>query len=509
MASVRAPESLGFQDLPSCHYQPHFTSDKVDATINHHRESSPETDHVEKKRSTAEALNSRRSTKRKGRRKSDGLLGSLCRLIVQHQIGLAANLLTLLAMTHMSFPRARHHTRKFFALSYYNPETANYALGYDDLFFVGFWIVVITGLRAAVMDYLLAPLAQVIGLSKKKEKTRFAEQAWVLIYDSIFWSLGMYIMYKSDYWLNTRELWTNWPNREMGSVCKWYYLVQYAFWVQQIVVVHIEERRKDHWQMFTHHIITCSLIFASYGYHQTKVGNTILCLMDVVDLLLPLAKILKYLQFQTACDITFGAFMLVWFVARHVLYGMVCYSVYAEIPKEITYGCYWGSNANLQGPIEVPDDVDHLLQPFRDPEGLVCWDNTIKWGFLTALLALQVILCIWFVMIIRVAMKVLRGGEAEDSRSDDEDSDEDAGMEDDDAEEEGTRHGQNELQRYSEIRPIEVPPVEEELGGDSMNMIPRKSSHNRKYRKVGSTASGVHLPSDRKELLGRIGCDKG
>lgn len=91
----------------------------------------------------------------------------------------------------MSFPRARHHTRKFFALSYYNPETANYALGYDDLFFVGFWIVVITGLRAAVMDYLLAPLAQVIGLSKKKEKTRFAEQAWVLIYDSIFWSLGM------------------------------------------------------------------------------------------------------------------------------------------------------------------------------------------------------------------------------------------------------------------------------------------------------------------------------
>lgn len=201
--------------------------------------------------------------------------------------------------------------------------------------------------------------------------------------------------------------------------------------------------------------------------------------------------------------------MLVWFVARHVLYGMVCYSVYAEIPKEITYGCYWGSNANLQGPIEVPDDVDHLLQPFRDPEGLVCWDNTIKWGFLTALLALQVILCIWFVMIIRVAMKVLRGGEAEDSRSDDEDSDEDAGMEDDDAEEEGTRHGQNELQRYSEIRPIEVPPVEEELGGDSMNMIPRKSSHNRKYRKVGSTASGVHLPSDRKELLGRIGCDKG
>ena len=65
---------------------------------------------------------------------------------------------------------------------------------------------------------------------------------------------------------------------------KWYYLVQFSFWLQQIVIVNIEERRRDHWQMFSHHIITCILMFTSYGYHQTKVGNMILCLMDVVDL---------------------------------------------------------------------------------------------------------------------------------------------------------------------------------------------------------------------------------
>ncbi|KAL8694129.1 MAG: hypothetical protein Q9218_001182 [Villophora microphyllina] len=524
MAAVAAPESLSVHNLPSCHYQPHHTLNETNGSVAGHRKSSSEgLECIEDNIPTGESNHMRRSTKRKGRRKSEGLVGSLCRLIVQHQIGmsetaggsrgadnvlgLAANLLTLLAMTHVSFPRARHHTRKFFSLSYYNPTTDHYALGWDDSFFVGFWIVVITGLRAAVMDYLLAPLAQLVGLTKKKEKTRFAEQAWVLIYDSVFWSLGMYIMYNSDYWLNTREMWTHWPNREMDTVCKWYYLVQFAFWIQQIVVVHIEERRKDHWQMFAHHIITCSLMFASYGYHVTKVGNTVLCLMDVVDLLLPLAKILKYLQFQTACDIMFGAFMLVWFVARHVLYMRVWWSVYAEIPKEITYGCYWGSNANLQGPIGVPNDVDHLLQPFRDPEGLVCWDNGIKWGFLIALLALQVILCIWFVMIIRVALKVLRGGEAEDSRSDDEASDEDAEVETK-KEEEKVGHGQN-GKAYTNLRPIEVPPVEEEVGVESINMIPRKTSHNRKYRKVSSTASGVHLPSDRKELLGRIGCDKG
>ena len=96
-------------------------------------------------------------------------------------------------------------------------------------------------------------------------------------------------MYNSDYWLNMKLMWRNWPNREIGGALKWYILVQFAFWLQQIVVVHIEERRKDYAQMFTHHIITCLLLFCSYGYHQTKVGNVILVLMDVVDLFLPVS----------------------------------------------------------------------------------------------------------------------------------------------------------------------------------------------------------------------------
>ena len=99
-----------------------------------------------------------------------------------------------------------------------------------------------------------------------------------------------YIMYSHEHWFNLRGLWTGWPNRELEGSMKWYYLVQFAFWLQQIIVVNIEERRKDHWQMFTHHVITCILMFTSYGYHQTKVGNMILCLMDVVDLFLAVSQ---------------------------------------------------------------------------------------------------------------------------------------------------------------------------------------------------------------------------
>jgi acyl-CoA-dependent ceramide synthase len=38
------------------------------------------------------------------------------------------------------------------------------------------------------------------------------------------------------------------------------------------------------------------LIFTSYGYHQTKVANLILCIMDVVDLILPVRLSLTYLS---------------------------------------------------------------------------------------------------------------------------------------------------------------------------------------------------------------------
>lgn len=198
--------------------------------------------------------------------------------------------------------------------------------------------------------------------------------------------------------------------------------------------------------------------------------------------------------------------MVVWFGARHVLYMLVCWSVYTDIPKEITYGCYRGTNANLKGPNNVPDHFDHLVQPFKDPQGLVCWNNGIKWAFLATLLTLQVILLIWFGMIVRVALKVLKGGEAEDSRSDDEESDE---AEPNEASKKS--HFQSVPQRNGSTKheSFDLSPLEEEVGVESINLISRNKSPNNRYRKVGSTTSGVHLPSDSKELLGRIGCDKG
>ncbi|KAJ3499052.1 hypothetical protein NLG97_g627 [Lecanicillium saksenae] len=419
---------------------------------------------------------------RRLKRKDEGTWKQLSRWFVENQIGLSFNLLALLFLAHAFIPKAREHTNKFFHLSYFNAKTGNYAIGADDAYLISFFIVLFTGLRAGCMEYMLAPIARSYGVSKRKDLTRFTEQGWLFVYYSVFWTMGAYIYYQSPYWLNLRELWTDWPNREMDGLMKGYILAQWAFWLQQIIVINIEDRRKDHWQMFSHHIITTILISSCYFYHYTRVGNLILVIMDVVDLFLPAAKCLKYSGFTTACDYAFGLFMVSWFVARHVIYIMVCWSVYAHTPEIMPSGCFTGTNSNLVGPQQPPEGLGYLLEPFYNSTGRVCYNETVKWAFLAPLLVLQLITIVWFTMIIRVAIKVLRGDGAEDSRSDDEEEEE---------EEEFI---------YEEA-------LEEDVGVEALDF---KNWERRSGIKRQANSSGVSLPghSDRKELLGRIGCEK-
>jgi acyl-CoA-dependent ceramide synthase len=315
-----------------------------------------------------------------------------------------------------------------------------------------------------------------------------------------------YIYFTSPYYLNLTELWTQWPNREISGLMKGYMLAQLGFWVQQILVINIEERRKDHWQMFTHHIVTISLIFASYRYGLTRVGNLVLVLMDVVDLFLPVrqavallcrspadwiqaAKCLKYMGYTTICDVMFGVFMVSWLFARHLFYLMVCWSVYHHTAILMPDSCYTGIGTNVVGPLKVPTDrgVMYMFEPLWDSKGLVCYNDTVRWTFLSMLLFLQALTIMWFCLIIRVAHRVITGAGSDDPRSDDEVDD---------------------LDDEDEIVYEEVAPLEEEVGVDEIDL--KNWERRAGVTRQASASTGVSLPghSDRKELLGRIGCEK-
>lgn len=233
-------------------------------------------------------------------------------LLLTIRKGLSFNFLGILLLTHVFTPSAQPFTSKFITLSGYNPTTGKYGVNQGDIGFVTFCIVLFSGIRAGSMKYVLTPLARHWGVTKNKDITRFSEQGWMLMYNTVFWTLGMvgyslpsfssraltatdcqpqFIYSNSAYFLNLDELWTNWPKRELDGLTKFYTLAQGAYWTQQLLVVNLEARRQDYWQMIVHHLATMTLIASAYAYHQTRVANLILVLMDAIELLFPVRHV--------------------------------------------------------------------------------------------------------------------------------------------------------------------------------------------------------------------------
>ena len=281
--------------------------------------------------------------------------------------------------------------------------------------------------------------------------------------------------------------------------------------------------------MLAHHIITCTLIFISYGLYQMKIGSLILCIMDGVDILLAvciysrslsdytsngqadlakLAKCLKYLGFQILCDVTFGVFIVSWFLLRHVVYLAVCWSI--AIEGSTTRGCY----SSIDG-TKISEDggnaiLHNLLHAFLDPGGVVCSNKRLQGSFIILLLLLQVITIIWFGMILRIAYRVLSGqGSAEDTRSEGEDEDEDEENAKKEAEADAMRkRDHTNVQRSPKPLASTTSYIEEEADVESLYFT--RHNPKRHYRKPSARTTGLSIPghADRKELLGRIGCDK-
>ncbi|KAI0089158.1 longevity assurance proteins LAG1/LAC1 [Irpex rosettiformis] len=229
----------------------------------------------------------------------------------------------------------------------------------------------------------------------KRSVIRFAEQGWPVVYYSLQWCFGLYVHRNlPTKVLDPVDVWTNYPHIPLAGPIKLYYLTQNAFYMHQILVLNAEARRKDHWQMMTHHVITVVLMLGSYFYNFTRIGVLIMMLMDLCDIFLPLAKMWRYLGFSKACDATFVMFMGSWLVTRHFLFLLAIKSSYNDAPR--------------------------IIPEVWEPERGFFMTKEVLATFNAMLVSLQIIQLIWFWMVCRVAWRVVSGQGAEDSRSDDE-----------------------------------------------------------------------------------------
>jgi acyl-CoA-dependent ceramide synthase len=141
---------------------------------------------------------------------------------------------------------------------------------------------------------------------------RFAEQGWLAIYYLCQWSLGIvrlpyHLLWATRllicaiqyiYYYLPSNLWAGYPHIPLAGIVKLYYLMQISLYVHLVLLLNAEAPRKDYWQMMTHHVVTIVLIVASYWYNFTRVGCSIMVLMDWCDIFLPVPASFV-LSFQT------------------------------------------------------------------------------------------------------------------------------------------------------------------------------------------------------------------
>lgn len=128
----------------------------------------------------------------------------------------------------------------------------------------------------------------------------------------------------------------------------WYYMISMAFYWSLTFSHFLDNKRKDFWQMFIHHVLTLVLIALSWICNLHRVGSLVLIVHDFADILLEAAKFLKYANLQKACDIIFGLFTISWIVTRLGMYPRIIYSSTVEAPQILPmYPVYYIFNSLL------------------------------------------------------------------------------------------------------------------------------------------------------------------
>lgn len=308
-------------------------------------------------------------------------------------------LLAVLAVVavYAANPTEANPVRPFVLLSYRLPSAAQYDKGLWDLAFVAFHVVLLTFTREFCMQELLSPLARACGIAPAK-RARFAEQLYTALYILVLGPWGLYVMYRSPVWyFNTRGMYAGYPHRALDGGLKAYYLVQAAFWLQQVVVMvlGLEERRKDFREFVAHHIITVALIALSYRFHFTHMGIAVYITHDISDFFLAVSKSLNYLQFKHQ-GLPFALCISAWVYLRHYLNLVI---LYTTLP---------GGEFSTIGPYNLNWATEQYKSPIA---------NVITFTLLALLQALNIF---WLYCLLRSAYRLVFMGIAKDDRSEDE-----------------------------------------------------------------------------------------
>lgn len=112
----------------------------------------------------------------------------------------------------------------------------------------------------------------------------------------------------------------------------YYYMISLSFYWSSTFMHFFEAKRKDFWEMLSHHIVTILLISLSWVCNYHRAGALILVVHDFADIFMEAAKSLKYAKLDKACDIVFAVFTINWLVTRLYIFPQIIYVTLAYLP---------------------------------------------------------------------------------------------------------------------------------------------------------------------------------
>ncbi|OQV20706.1 Ceramide synthase 5 [Hypsibius exemplaris] len=229
---------------------------------------------------------------------------------------------------------------------------------------------------------------------------KFSETGWRFFYYTAIFIYGLWAVSSKSWFYDTKECWRGYPLHAVDRDMWWYYMLELSFYWSLLISQFFDVRRKDFWQMFTHHVTTILLLTLSWMDNLVRMGSLVLIIHDVADVFLEAAKLARYANKPKLCDAFFIVFAVVWIISRMFIYPyVVVYTALFEACQTVAL------------------------------EGINCFPA--YYVFNALIICLQVLHFIWTWYIVRIAVKSIRTGKTDDNRSDTEEEDEmDAGTDD-------------------------------------------------------------------------------
>ncbi|XP_049644242.1 ceramide synthase 4-like [Suncus etruscus] len=163
-------------------------------------------------------------------------------------------------------------------------------------------------------------------LSKK-----FCEASWRFTHFFCSSLGGFSILYHESWLWRPVMCWDSYPNQPLKPTLYYWYLLDLSFFISLLIMMPLDNKRKDFKEQVLHHIVTIALIVFSYSSNLLRIGSVVLLLLNCSDYLLQAGKMFNYTQYQNVSKVLFFIFALVFFCTRMVIFPtQILYTTYYE-----------------------------------------------------------------------------------------------------------------------------------------------------------------------------------